>query len=151
LAAIACFVAAFVLMPSDARSQLGVRPRDPAAGAAPHAQEAITPIAPRNDAFVPRATLDDDEPRSVVPSPPPLPPMANVHPAFARPATRAPVRVAAVATGIHPTAIVDEGGTPRVVTIGDRLDDSTVSAIDDDAVELADGRRFSLEPEGGSR
>lgn len=151
LASIACFAAALVLMPSGARSQLGVGRRDPAAAAGPRVPAGITPIAPRNDAFAPRATLDDDEPRAAVPSPPPLAPMPNAHPPLARPAQRAPIRVTAVATGDHPTAIIAEGGASRVVTIGDRVDGSTIGAIDDDAVVLADGRRLSLEPETGSR
>jgi hypothetical protein len=151
LASIACFVAALALMPSGARSQLGAGRRDPAAAATPPAQAAIAPIATRNDAFAPRATVDDDEPRAVVPSPPPLVPTPNVRPALVKPAQRAPVRVTALATGVHPTAIIGEGAASRIVTIGDRLDGSTIAAIGDDAVVLADGRRLSLEPETGSR
>ena len=150
-ASLACFAAAAVLMPTGARSQLDLGPHQ-APGAAP--APVVRPpaaVAPERDAFAPRATLDED-PRSAIPVPrAPLPSLRR--PAVTNPAPH-PLersRVTAIVTGAQPAAIVDAGAALRVVTAGDALDGSTITAIDDDGIRLADGRRLSLEPPGVER
>jgi hypothetical protein len=53
-------------------------------------------------------------------------------------------RVTALVTGPHPYALVDDGGTTRLVTLGDRIGDTMVAAISASGVRLADGRRLPL-------
>jgi hypothetical protein len=61
----------------------------------------------------------------------------------------ATARVSAVAIGAHPEALIGDGGHTRLVTVGDRLDGTTVTTIDDGGVTLADGRRLVLAPTDG--
>ena len=140
--ALACFAAAGVLTPSDVRSQLDVRAHNgedasPAPIDAPPAA-----IAPAGDAFAPRATLDEEARPAPARALPMLPPVA-AHVAI-RPRLTPRLSVTAVATGADPTAIVEEAGSVRIVTIGDTLDGSTVAAIGDAGVVLADGRRLTI-------
>lgn len=55
------------------------------------------------------------------------------------------VRVTAVVTGAHPFALVDEGGTTRLVTVGDRVTGDVVAAINGDGVRLAHGAVLAVE------
>jgi hypothetical protein len=146
-AALLCFAAAAVLSPSDVRSQLDVRRRDTVVEQTPRLELPLAPIAPAGDAFAPRAGVDDDAPPTT-PAPPPLRlpqlPQIGLRLPSAAPVTH--MRVTAIATGSQPTAIVENGGTARVVTIGDALDGSTIAAIQDDAIRLVNGRSLSLEP-----
>jgi hypothetical protein len=141
--ALACFVAAGVLTPSDVRSQLDVRAHD-AIEAPPRIEPPPAAIAPDGDAFAPRAPLDE-EPR---PTAARVLPMLSPAPAGApvRPRATTLVQVTAIATGSHPTAVVDDGRSARVVTVGDRLGGSEIVAITDEAVVLADGRRLVIAP-----
>jgi hypothetical protein len=145
-AALICYAAAIVLEPSDVRSQLDAGKAKAPAGVQTHADPLPAPVAPQGDAFAPRAAIDDDpRPAPALPATPQLPRL------IAAPAT--PVRplpvthVTAIALGTAPTAVIDTGGTPRVVGIGDPLDGSTIERIDADGLGLANGRRFSLESE----
>jgi hypothetical protein len=147
-AALSCFAAAIVLTPSGARSQLALRPHD-AAEAGPRVEPSLVAIAPARDAFAPRANLDEELHPALLPKPPmPLPqlprtPQTTLHlPAAQPPQTR----VTAIATGSSPSAIVDDGGAARVVTIGDPLAGSIVSTINEDGIRLVNGRHLSLEP-----
>ena len=151
---IACYASAIFLWPAGVRSQLDVQPR-PGAVATPRAEPSLAAIAPEGDAFAPRAVVDDD--------PPPvrlaaqiLPPLRAVRPSFeqhsrvALERSAAVTHVTAIATGTYPTAIVESGGAPRIVNVGDPLDGSTIAAIDDNAIQLANGRRLYLEPPDGA-
>jgi hypothetical protein len=99
--------------------------------------------------------VDDDPPPVRLPAPV-LPPLRAVRPSFEQRGHMvlergaAVTRVTAIATGTYPTAIVESGGTPRIVNVGDPLDGSTIAAIEDDAIQLANGRRLYLEPPDGS-
>ena len=56
-----------------------------------------------------------------------------------------PARVAATVTGMHPLAVIDEPGSPaRIVTVGDAVGSSFVSAIEAGGVRLADGTTLRL-------
>jgi len=143
-----CFAAAIVLTPSGARSQLAL-PLDGAADAAPRVEPPLVAVAPAGDAFAPRANLDEELHPALLPkAPTPLPQLPRMPQSGLRlpAAPPPPTRVTAVATGSLPSAIVDEGGTARIVTVGDQLDDSVVSAINEDGIHLTNGRHLSLEP-----
>ena len=151
IAALLCFAGAIVLTPSDVRSQLNLRSHDQLAEPAPLLVQPLAALAPAGDAFAPRAIVED-EPRPPVPADPPLrlPRLAGNVLQMPRMAPHlAPLHVTAVATGSDPTAIVESGGVPRVVTIGDSLDGSTITAIDDDGIRLSGNRRLSLEAGAG--
>ena len=84
----------------------------------------------------------------------PLPPNAgagDVAPPFTipvpAPAQQPPARVTALITGTHPFALIDEGGTTRLVTLGDRIGDDAVTAISGTGVRLANGRLLPLAPD----
>jgi hypothetical protein len=133
-AALLCFTLAFALTPSGVRSQaVAARAAVPAPTLAPHLPE---PIDPNGDAFAARATIDDD-----------TVPVALAAAALAiRPAIAAPPRVTAIATGDHPVAIVEAGGTAQAVASGDALDGSRVAAINGAGVRLANGTQLPLDP-----
>jgi hypothetical protein len=57
-----------------------------------------------------------------------------------------PVRVTAVVTGAHPFALVDEPGTTRLVTVGDRVAGQTIAAITADGIRLANGAVLTVAP-----
>jgi hypothetical protein len=141
--ALLCFAAAGVLTPSDVRSQLDVRRHDPVVEPVARPEAPLAAILPDGDAFAPRAEADDTVPASP-------PPRLPVLPRSAAPLSAAPAsprtRVTAIATGRDPSAIVEQNGSVRAVTIGDALDGSTVTAIEDDRIALANGRHLSLEP-----
>jgi len=139
-AALACYATAIVLEPGDARSQLDAARLARPAAPMPGVEAPLSAIAPRGDAFAPRAEIDDDAPARV-PAPRSI---AQLHSSALPPKGGEATRVAAIATGQVPTAIVESGGTARVVTVGDPLDGTTVRSIDANTVILADGRRWSL-------
>jgi hypothetical protein len=134
--ALACFALAFALTPSDVRSQRNQRRNAPTFASAPRFPATLRPVAPAGDAFAPRFTVEDDAPAPARPS-------ARLA-ASLRPLD--PGRVTAIATGSRPTAIVEGGSGARAVFVGDPLSGSRVSAIADNAVRLADGRRLTLDP-----
>lgn len=57
--------------------------------------------------------------------------------------TRAIVR--AIASGAKASALIEEGGRTRLVSIGDRVDESQVTVIDAGGIVLANGARVRLE------
>lgn len=143
-----CYAAAIVLGPSNVRSQLnGGTAKEPAPLQA-HVDPLPAPVAPEGDAFAPRVPIDDDpHPEPQAPALPPLPRLAAAPTSVARPLPS--THVTAIATGTQPTAVIDSGGTARVVSVGDALDGSTIEQIDEDGIELANGRRLLLEPAPG--
>jgi hypothetical protein len=146
-AAVACFIGAFALTPSEVRSRI-TPPRPVAsAGAAPPPSAAPAAI-PEGDPFAPRAAD-----ATVVVTPPVAPPplaLTRVGPVvpFVPPSN---ARVSAIAVGAHPGALIVEGDTTQLVTVGDRFDGTTVAAIDDGGVTLGDGRRLTLPAVGAPR
>jgi hypothetical protein len=146
-AALAAFSAAYVTTPIVARSQSGSLADRAAvrASAVPEPQAVIVP--PRRDPFAGAAIAEvagaatPREPSARMPSIPaaiaPLPPNAG---AATGPFPTAPsLRVTAVMTGAHPFALVDEGGTTRILTTGDELGGALIAAIRFDGVHLASG------------
>jgi hypothetical protein len=143
-AALLCYAAAIVLAPAGVRSQLDSRPRPPDVTET-RIEPAPRAIAPERDAFAPRASIDDDPP-PVLPAPPPLPRLPAPRVVSAIAPAPALSHVSAIVTGTQPTAIVDSAEGTRLVGLGDALDGSSVAAIANDAVVLANGKRLTLVP-----
>ena len=80
----------------------------------------------------------------------PLPPNAgagNGPSPFAAPLVAAPAaRVTAVVTGAHPFALVEDAGSTRLVTVGDRISGDTIAAITADGIRLARGTVLAVAP-----
>jgi hypothetical protein len=148
-AALAAFSAAYVTTPIVARSQSTSRAEGvPArASASPEARAVV--VAPRRDPFAgaPVAETPGSSPAAPresaarMPSVPaaigPLPPNAG---AGGGPFPPTPaMRVTAIMTGAHPFALVDDGGTTRIVTTGDEFGGASIAAIRTDGVHLASG------------
>lgn len=72
-----------------------------------------------------------------------LPPNAG---AALGPPPRDDVRVTALVTGAHASAIVEERGKIRVVTLGDDLAGERVTAIDAAGVHVTDGTTYHIAP-----
>ena len=129
MAAIVCFSAAFLTTPSAVRSQFGQRsntaPAQPVRSYSA-ARQVVVPAL--RDPFTPRSTTGEM----------PLPDGRRLP-------IRSTARVTAIATGPHPTALVESGGVTRAVTIGDELDSSRISEISGTTVILANGIRLSLD------
>lgn len=53
-------------------------------------------------------------------------------------------RVTAVVTGPHPFALVDDAGTTRVLTVGERIGAAAIVAIDAAGVRLTDGTKLPV-------
>jgi hypothetical protein len=140
--ALFCFAAAFVLTPSDVRSQGADAPPAAIAEAAPTLAPPLVPVAPLRDVFVPGSDIDDAaaptrlQAALVAPRPPQT--------SSSAPVIVAPLRVSAISTGVHPIAVIDVNGSAQVLTIGDAVAGTRVAAILSDAVRLADGRRLEL-------
>ncbi len=145
IAAVACFIGAFALTPSEVRSRIA--PPDPVAiPTVPPPASAAPADAPNGDPFAPRAA---DPTTAVAPAVPPF--------AFARVGPLPPLhlpsnaRVSAIAVGAHPGALIVDGEGTHLVTAGDRFDGTTIVAIDDGGVTLGDGRRLALPAVGAPR
>ena len=63
---------------------------------------------------------------------------------FAAAAPRIAATVTAVITGPQPFALVDEAGTTRMLTIGDRIDGQPIVAIDANGVRLSGGTTLAV-------
>jgi hypothetical protein len=155
-AAIACFIGAVALTPSEVRSRL--RAATASATLPPPARFApLAIVVPDGDPFAARATDDDasasPDPHAAASFPfafarvGPLPPNAG---AGVFPLAGAAPIVRAIALGANPGALVDDGGGTHLVAAGDRLGTTTVAGIDAGGVTLADGRRLPLAT-GGAR
>jgi hypothetical protein len=156
-AAFAAFGAAFVTTPMTARGDAGI-----VAGSAPSVQSLpqaarLPDVPPRRDPFAggdaPAARRGTAPPQAppTMPALQPLPPIPaalralppnagapdGAFPFATGPRTTA--TVSAVITGPHPFALVDDGGTTRMLTIGDRIAGEQVVAIDATGVRLSSG------------
>ncbi len=168
-AAFAAFAAAFVSTALVARSEAGVL-----AGPAPSVvplpvRTAFVDVVPRRDPFTGgdvaarpgTAPAQTTALTATLPSLPQIPAMPQIPAAlralppnagagnevfpFAA-AARIDAVVTAVITGPHPFALVDEAGTTRVLTIGDRIDGDAIVAIAVDGVRLSHGTRLAVVP-----
>ena len=159
--AVACFIGAIALTPSEVRSRLS--PKLDVAAATPSAfapEPAI--VMPGGDPFAARIIEADPTPMAAphAPNPGSLPAFSLAHigplPANAGAGmmTLGPsftgLRVSAVVIGVHPTAIIVDGTVSRLVTVGDRVGDARVTTIDASGIDLSDGRRLAL-PSFGMR
>jgi hypothetical protein len=160
-AAFVTFGAAFVTTPLVARGEAGAVP-DAVPAVAPLApRTAFADVVPRRDPFAGgdtpvRAGVAVAQPQAAVPTIPPLPQIPATLRAlppnagagdgtfpFAA-ATRIAATVTAVITGPHPFALVDEAGTTRMLTIGERIDGEPIAAIDANGVHLAGGTTLAV-------
>ncbi len=128
-------------------------------------------ITPRRDPFagipealgaspVPNAAPGAGQP-AAVPTLPPLPSLpalpdaigaigvlpANAGAGLGLPPSE-PLRVTAVITGAHPSAIVEDRNGTRLVTVGDAVGDDHVDAIDAAGVHAAHGTVYPVSPAG---
>ena len=147
-AALAAFSAAYVTTPIVARSQSGSLVDRVPERTSPAPEPRAVIVEPRRDPFTgaPVAAAAPGpamprEPAARMPSVPaaigPLPPNAGAGSGPFPLATA--LRVTAVMTGAHPFALVDEGGTTRILTIGDAFGGAVIAAIRVDGVHLASG------------
>jgi hypothetical protein len=109
-------------------------------------------VSPRRDPFagMPEAqpSAAPTTPPTTIPTLPPLPALPpNIGAGFGPPPTDA-VRVTALITGAHPSAIVEDRHGTRVVAVGDLVAGDRVIAIDAAGVRLARGTVYSLSPAG---
>ncbi|HEV2737770.1 MAG TPA: hypothetical protein VGU66_04230 [Candidatus Elarobacter sp.] len=155
-AAFTAFGTAFVTTPIVARSDAVavVEPARTSASLAP--RTVFADVVPRRDPFAggdapARASMSPPQAQIAVAANPPLPQI----PAALRPlppnagvgdgtfpfasGTRIAAAVTAVITGPHPFALVDEAGTTRVLTVGDRIGGDAIVAIGADGVRLSGG------------
>lgn len=151
-AAVACFIAAIALTPSEVRSRLAP---SPAVDAAPvmRADEPMPIVVAQRDPFIARVAEPDPAaaPASAPPAPAfsldrigPLPPNAGAGRLVPPAALAGAVRVRAVIVGPRPSALVDDGATTRLVTVGDAIAGTHVRAIDAAGITLDDARRLTL-------
>ena len=144
-AALLAFAGAFSSAPATVNdaggtSTLTVRARAPAKPVR------IVTILPRRDPFaggLPAAVRTAARPAvappflSIPPALGPLPPNAGAGGGLL---PTAPAKhVSAIVTGTPPYALVDDGSTTRLVTVGDRLDGASIVAIDTAGVHLTGG------------
>jgi hypothetical protein len=172
LAAFAAFAGAYVTTPIAARSAAGTTPTVAPLPAPVPEPSRFAVVLPRRDPFA--GALDtaaagsarSDDARLSMPSNgpndatwphglAPLPPNAGaaaMAPPFATVAAQslAPAaqplsaRATALITGAHPYALLDDAGTTRLVTLGDRIGGTTIAAIFASGIRLADGRTLPL-------
>lgn len=155
--AFAAFAGAFVTTPFAARGAaddhiVRTAPARPAATAGPFAL-----ILPRRDPFTgdPPAAHPISPPTALMSSMTSTPSTSEI-PAAIRPLPpnagaagsalpfAVPPRITAVVTGAHPLALLDEGGTARVVTVGDRIDGAGILAVTAAGVKLSDGTMLMI-------
>jgi hypothetical protein len=175
-AAFAAFAGSFVTTPIVARGAAGSHPMNTPVVRALPAPSIAGVVLPRRDPFTgdpsravaatPLASVPNAASTSVAspampvfsaipPALRPLPPndgVASAAPPFGRPPSALPAliattaRVTAVVTGARPFALVDEAGTTRLVTVGDRIAGETIAAITADGIRLARGAVLAVAP-----
>jgi hypothetical protein len=154
------FAGAFVATPLAARSSAGEQPADgPATSPIPE-PPSVAVIVPRRDPFaggVPAVPAAAAAPiaSGALGAVPPIPAALGVLPPNAGASGIAlpfgsPARVTAIVTGPHPFALVDEGGTTRVVGTGERIGAATIAAIGPDGVRLTNGTTLHVGPAGST-
>jgi hypothetical protein len=160
--AFAAFGAAFVTTPFVARGEGGVLVDPTPSVVSPRARPAVADVVPRRDPFAggdaPVVRPDAPLPHGPIAMPmiaplPQIPAALHALPPNAGAAdatfpfatgTHTGATVTAVITGAHPFALVDEGGTTRVLTVGDRLGGESIVAIDANGVRLSGGTLLAV-------
>ena len=154
-AAFVTFGAAFVTTPIVARGEAGVHTARAPAFASLAPRTAFADVIPRRDPFaggdIPvRAGVPQPQPQVAVPAIPPLPQIPAALRALP-PNAGAGDGTFPFATGRErrtrhrghpgprPFALVDEAGTTRILTVGERIDGEPIAAIDANGVRLAGG------------
>jgi hypothetical protein len=171
-AALVAFAAAFAVAPVVARGAAAVPAtpvpispspvpaslavvlprRDPFAGALPPFRRSASPSSDASSVTPPRAVPLAPAPQfpaAAMPLTAPSGMLTAPSRPLDQPARAFDPRVTAVVTGAHSSALLDEGGSTRLVTVGDRIGDDRIVAIDLDGVLLARGtllRLTSLQP-----
>jgi hypothetical protein len=155
--ALVAFAGAFVATPLAARSS-AVEPSAAGPTASPRAEpDDVAVVVPRRDPFaggVPALRAAAAPITSgALGAMPPIPAALGVLPANAGAGGIAspfasPARITAIVTGPHPFALVDEGGTTRVVGTGERIGADTIAAIGTDGVRLANGTMLRVASAG---
>jgi hypothetical protein len=160
-AAFVAFGAAFVTTPIVARGEAGAVADAVPAAASLAPRTVFVDVIPRRDPFA----GGDVTARTGIPglqahvSGPAMPPLPQIPAAlralppnagagdgtfpFAS-TTRTAATVTAVITGPHPFALVDEAGTTRMLTIGDRIGGEPIAAIDANGVRLSGGTTLAV-------
>jgi hypothetical protein len=157
LAGIIALAAAFAGTPLIARGGASAVPLVAARAADPSFAPAGAATVPNRDPFA----GGDDELRATPAARASLPPIPSIPSALAALPPNAGAagvefaapgpRLAAVATGSHPYALVTDGASIRIVSVGEPLAGSVVTAIDGAGLRLADGTRLGLDREAGDR
>ena len=150
-AALASFAAAFATTPIVARGAGNIAPLDPSHVATLPAPTPLLVVVPRRDPFAGGA---DGPPASA-----PTPDVADARARLAMPNVMLPVppslgtpvfqpvatsRVTAIVTGGHPTALVDENGSARIIAVGDLFAGARVVHIDLNGVRLTNGATLAV-------
>ncbi len=153
--AVACFIGAIALTPSEVRSRLSPE-RSVATATPPSLAPEPAIVMPGGDPFAARVIEADPtqmpQPRASGLASLPVFSLAHIGPlpanAGAGMMTLGPslggLRVSAVIIGVHPTALIVDGTVSRLVAAGDRIGDARVITIDTSGVDLSDGRRLAL-------
>ncbi len=115
----------------------------------------LSPLAARSARELPSESSASFTIASVTPPPAetPFPKIYVERDPFAAPpemvsssrAEQSHVIVRAVASGAKASALIEEDGQTRLVSIGDRVDSSSVTSIDTGGIVLANGARVRLE------
>jgi hypothetical protein len=167
--AFAAFGAAFVTTPMVARGEAAAVADPTPFITRLHARTALADVVPRRDPFAggdtPAARPNAASPQAPIAMPAmaalpamsalpqipaalrALPPNAGAGdtPFAFTPGTRTNATVTAVITGPHPLALVDEGGTTRILTVGDRVDGEPIAAINATGIRLSGGQILAVE------
>jgi hypothetical protein len=123
--------------PNVARIAVVFPRRDPFAGGF----AVVSPVGPR------KSNETEASVASIPPIPAilaPLPPNAGA--SMSPLGTTSTERVSAVVTGSHPFALLEDGPTALLLSIGDDHDGRRISAIDQSGVHLNDGTLLKLSP-----
>ena len=154
-----CFAGAFTVTPGSARSA-----DDPIRTENTHVRTApsdapLTMVRPRRDPFVGEELARDASLGPAPPLPPipmgtmpvvsPLPPNAGAGLGVEQLGhfTSRAVHLKAIVNGTRPVALIAEGLTTRVVSLGDIVEGTAIRGIARDRVTLADGTHLTLESE----
>ena len=146
---LASFGGAFALMPLGARGAAGDGPAAVilATPAPPVQREAA--VVPSRDPFAgpdPAKSAAPSSTLAALPSVPgPLPPNLGAQGGQVPGPPPPLARVTAIATGAHPSALVEEAGNVRLIGLGDKLAGASVDAIDASGVHLSDHTTLGLD------
>jgi len=145
-------VALLAFAAAVARDPIAARPAPPSAPTVPPTVRSrpttFVASVPRRDPFdgEPEAPAAQANSPAAAAAPPPIPSaIVPLPPGAAFVGTQSVERVTAIASGARrPFALLAAADRTRVVTVGDRVDGSSIIAITVDGVRLRDGRTFGI-------